>query len=232
MTESVRPLAILLGFAIPVCIAFWVWQDARRLKKNGAQITPGLWAALVLFLWLVSLPIYLYLRRTTWQTSLISPPATEMAAQYASQHQLSHPSKTELRVLYWVVSVVFAVMLSMYATWVAISRYPIPDSDAINLGLFLFFLIGLLDLLLIGDLVVLGSREGKAIKIDELSIIFVGGLLCAVGVGLFTWGIGWFIADKPWVPRAFYIAVLILPILQAWWLRRKSRAPSNPSTEG
>jgi hypothetical protein len=226
MTELVGLLVILLGVAVPLFGAYWVWQDAHRLKTNGADITPGLWATLVLFLWLVSLPLYLYLRRTIWRTSMSPPPATEMAAQTASQHQLSRPSKSELRVLYWVISVIFAVMLSMYATWVAISRYPIPDSDAINLGLFLFFLIGLLDLLLIGDLVVLGSSEGKAIKIDELSIVFVGGLLGAVVVGLCTWGIGWLVTEKPWVTRAFWIAVAILwamPALQSWWLRRKSR---------
>ena len=228
MTESVRLLATLFGFAIPVFGAYWVWQDANRLKKSGAYVTPGLWAALVFFLWLVSLPIYLYLRRTTWQTSMSPSPATRMAAQDPGQHRLSRPSKAEFRVLYWVVAIIFAVMVSMYATWVAISRYPIPDSDAINLGLFLFFLIGLIDLLIIGNLIVFDSPEG--IHIGKLSGIFVGGLLIAAAVGLLTWGIGWFIADRPWVPKAFYIAVILLSIIQSWWLRRKSRTPSNPST--
>jgi hypothetical protein len=226
MTELVGLLVILLGVAVPLFGAYWVWQDAHRLKTNGADITPGLWAILVLFLWLVSLPLYLYLRRTIWRTSMSPPPATEMAAQAASQHQLSRPSKTELRVLYWVISVVFAVMLSMYATWVAISRYPIPDSNAINLGLFLFFLIELLSLLAMGDLLVRGIREGIGIEIGKLSVILVGGFLGAVVVGLCTWGIGLFVADKPWVPRAFGIALTIVSALQAlqsWWLRRKSR---------
>jgi hypothetical protein len=228
MTESVKLLATLFGFAIPVFGAYWVWQDANRLKKNGAYVTPGLWVALVFFLWLVSLPIYLYLRRTTWQASMSSPPATQMAAQDPGQHRLIRPSKAELRVLYWVVAIIFAVMLSMYATWVAISRYPIPDSDAINLGLFLFFLIGLIDLVIIGNLILFDLPEGK--HIGKLAGIFVSGLLIAAAVGLLTWGIGWFIAGRPWVPKAFYIAVMLFSIIQSWWLRRKSRTPSNPST--
>lgn len=228
MTESVRLLATLFGFAIPVFGACWVWQDANRLKQGGAYVTPGLWAALVFFLWLVSLPIYLYLRRTTWQTSMSSPLATQRAAQDPGQYRLSRPSKDEFRVLYWVVAIIFAVMLSMYATWVAVSRYPIPDSNAINLGLFLFFLIGLIDLLIIGNLIVFNFPEG--VSIGKLTGIFVGGLLIAAAVGLLTWGIGWFIADRPWVPKAFYIAMILLSLIQTWWLRRKSRAPSNPST--
>jgi len=41
MTESVRLFATFFGFAIPVFGAYWVWQDANRLKKNGAYVTPG-----------------------------------------------------------------------------------------------------------------------------------------------------------------------------------------------
>lgn len=233
MTELVRLFATLLGLAIPVFGAYWVWQDAHRLKRSGAYITPWLWATLVFLLWLVSLPIYLYLRRTTWQTSMSPPPTDEMAAQDAGQHQLSRPKKVEFKVLYWVVSVIFAVMLSMYATWFAISRYPIPDSDAINLGFFLFFLIGLLGLLIVGDRIVFGLREGKPIEIGLLAGIFIGGFIIAAVVGLLTWGIGWFIADRPWVPRAFRIAVLVFAIIHLLGLlRRKSRTPSNPETTG
>jgi hypothetical protein len=228
MSELVRFLATLLGFAIPVFAACWVWQDANRLKKSGAYMTPGLWAALVFFFWLIGLPVYLYLRRTTWQTSVSPPPTTEVADPNAVQRPFSRPSGTELRVLYWMVSLMFAVALSMYATWFAISRYPVPDSNALNLGLFLFFLIGLVTLLIIGDL----KLFGKHIGIVEAVGIFVGGFLIAAVVGSVTWGIGWFIADRPWVPRYFYVAFAILSALHAWWLRRKSRTPSDPSTSG
>lgn len=197
MTESVKLLATLFWIAIPAFVACWVWQDAHRLKKNGADITPTLWAALVFLLWLVSFPLYLYLRWTTWRPLLIPSPTTETAAQGAGQHQLAQPGKVELRVLYWVGSVSVAVALSMYATWVAINRYPVPDSDAVNLGIFLFFLIGLVALVVIVDLVVSGLREGKRLEMGLIAGILVGGLSIATVVGLSIWGIGWFIPSNP-----------------------------------
>lgn len=140
--------------------------------------------------------------------------------------------RAERRVLFWIVSVIFAVMLAMYATWFAISRFPIPDSNPINVGLFLFFLIVLLDLFLIGDLIKIGMREHKHISVSMSAVIFVGGFLLAAVVGLLTWGIGWLIAGRPWVPRAFYIVLGTSTILQLWWIRRKSRALSKSGANG
>lgn len=234
MAEAVGLFSTLLGTAISVFAAFWVWQDARRLKKNGACINPWLWAALVFVLWLVSLPLYLYLRRTTWQTTVSPPLMAEMAAQGAGQHQLGPSNKVEFRVIYWVISSIFAVMLSMYATWFAISRYPVPDSDAINLGFFLFFLIELFSLLIIGNLIIFGLREGRRLEPGLMIGIFIGGSIIAAMVGLLTWGTGWFVAelvaDMPWVPQVFRTAAPLLTVLYILWLRRYSRAPSNPGT--
>ena len=48
-------------------------RDAKRLRKNGVSITPGLWAVLVFLFWLLSLPAYLLLRRFSWQRQLTPP---------------------------------------------------------------------------------------------------------------------------------------------------------------
>jgi hypothetical protein len=229
MAESIRLSGILFLFIVPLFAAFWVWQDAHRLRENGADITPWLWTALVLLTFVLSFPAYLCLRLTTWRTSISPPLTTAMDARAAGPHQLRRPDRTELIALYWIVSLLFAVMLSMYATWIAISRYPIPDSNAIDVALLLVFFIVLLDLVLLGDLMVVGLRKGKQVEAVTLAGIFVGGFLLAAVVGLLTWGIGWFIADRPWVPQAFYIiAGMILPALQRWWFRRKSKGPWNP----
>lgn len=70
MIESIRPVLQFLGLAVSLFGAYWVWQDASRLKRNGASVTPAVWAILVFLLWLVTLPIYLLLRRTTWRSHL------------------------------------------------------------------------------------------------------------------------------------------------------------------
>jgi hypothetical protein len=50
-----------------------VWQDANQLKKKGANVTPVLWGVLVFLIWLVSLPLYLLLRRFLWRGQLTQP---------------------------------------------------------------------------------------------------------------------------------------------------------------
>lgn len=68
MTDSIESLARFVGLAISVFSSCWVWQDSNRLKKNGVNITPIVWTALAFAFWLVSLPVYLILRRTTWRS--------------------------------------------------------------------------------------------------------------------------------------------------------------------
>jgi len=72
MAESIRPLLQFIGLAISLFGAYWVWQDANRLKRNGAKVTPVVWTLLVFLFWLVSLPVYWLLRRTMWR-SHVSP---------------------------------------------------------------------------------------------------------------------------------------------------------------
>jgi len=56
MTESVQERLQALSFLISAFAAYWVFQDDKRLRRDGANLSPALWALLVLLLWLVSLP--------------------------------------------------------------------------------------------------------------------------------------------------------------------------------
>jgi len=80
MNDSIKLLFEFVGFTISLFAAYWVWQDANRLKRNGAKVTPALWALLVFIIWLVSLPLYWLLRRTAWRTYLSPSPEEEHPA--------------------------------------------------------------------------------------------------------------------------------------------------------
>lgn len=139
----------------------------------------------------------------------------------------------QLQVIAWVFAVIVFVALSMFVTWVAVSRYPVPDDDSINLGLFLFFLVVFLDVFLMGDLTLGEHLRGrkKAIPVFKLAGIFMQGLLVAAVVGMLPWSIGWFLSKAPWIPQGVRIAVLILTVLALWRGRRKPPA-SRPEAPG
>ena len=137
----------------------------------------------------------------------------------------SRPGKDEFKVLYWVAAIPISILLAGYATWLIISRYPIPDDDAINLALFFSFLIGFLDLMLLGSILVLGRPENR--HPAGMALLLAGGILLAAIVGLLTWGTGWLINGRPWLPKAFMATMALLYLAQIWWGRRKSRASSS-----
>ena len=49
-----------LGFFIAIALAFWVYYDAKRRGKSPGKALA--WAAGVLFLWIVFLPLWLFTR--------------------------------------------------------------------------------------------------------------------------------------------------------------------------
>lgn len=73
MAEGIGSLVRAAGLIVSVIGAWWVWQDANQLKKKGANVTPVLWGVLVFLIWLVSLPLYLLLRRFLWRGQLTQP---------------------------------------------------------------------------------------------------------------------------------------------------------------
>ena len=51
-----------LGFLVAVALAFWVYHDAKRRGKAPGKALA--WAAGVLLLWIVFLPLWLFTRPT------------------------------------------------------------------------------------------------------------------------------------------------------------------------
>ncbi len=140
---------------------------------------------------------------------------------------MTSESQWQLRVIAWVAAVSLAVPLSMFTTWVTISRYPVPDRDSINLGLFLFFLMVFLDIYLVCDLIVADLSNGKPISFLGLTSIFAVGLLVAVGLGILPWSIDWLwrrlIAAMPWVREIPWNKLLVLWfVAYVLWKKRKS----------
>jgi vacuolar-type H+-ATPase subunit I/STV1 len=155
----------------------------------------------------------------------MSPPSlTPAAARGARERQASRPGKDAFKVLYWVAAIPISILLAGYATWWIISRYPVPDDDAINLALFLSFLIGFLDLMLLGGLLVSGRPENR--HPGMMALLLAGGILFAAIVGLLTWGTGWLLKGRPWLPEAFIPTMALLYLAYILWGRRKSRASS------
>ena len=127
---------------------------------------------------------------------------------------MASKAQFQLQVIAWVFAVIVSVALSMFVTWVAVARYPVPDDDSINLGLFLFFLVVFLDVFLMGDLTFgehLRDRK-KAIPLFKLAVIFMAGLLVAAVIGILPWSIAWVHSEVPWIPQAVRIAALILTV--------------------
>lgn len=144
---------------------------------------------------------------------------------------MTSKAQWQLRVIAWGAAVSLAVPLSMFTTWVAISRYPVPDRDSINLGIFLFFLIAFLDVYLVCDLIVAGLREGKPRSLLGLAGIFAAGLLIAAGLGTLPWSIEWLwgrlIAAIPWVQEIPWILLVLWLFAHDFWKRRKSTEAGN-----
>jgi hypothetical protein len=47
-----------------------VYDDAKRLKEDGAKLAPALWALVVFLSLLLAVPVYLILRITTWRRQI------------------------------------------------------------------------------------------------------------------------------------------------------------------
>jgi len=80
MIASILTLLQIAGLFISVFGAWWVWQDAKRLKQHGVILTPGLWATVVFLLWCVGLPAYLLLRRFSWKKQM--GPTPDVAKEF------------------------------------------------------------------------------------------------------------------------------------------------------
>jgi len=71
--KAITLLIQLAGCFFSILGAWWVWHDATKLKAQGANLTPRLWAIFVFLIWCLGLPLYLIFRRTVWRKELRQP---------------------------------------------------------------------------------------------------------------------------------------------------------------
>ena len=147
---------------------------------------------------------------------------------------MASKDESQLKVVLSLAAIGLAGILSMYATWFAISRYPIPDSDAINLGLAGFFLVVFLDIFFVCGFIINDLRNGKRRSLREWAVnaaIFVGGLLAAAVLGLFLWCF-WLFQAKHWAFYVFQTLFCVWLAALSWrrlWRRRRGLSAGQDS---
>lgn len=83
-----------------------------------------------------------------------------------------------------LIAAAAAAFLAMVATWFLVAYSPIPDDNAVYLGLLGFLFVVIFDLILIAGLAVSEVRQGEGMAAIKLSVsLFLLGLLVASVVG-------------------------------------------------
>lgn len=123
----------------------------------------------------------------------------------------------------FLTAVSVAGVLAMAATWLLVAYSPIPDDEAIDLGLLLFFFVVFLDAFLIYHLVGSEIRKGQSIAAVKTSVsLILLGLLVASLVGSLPWLLSRLIAALPWMQEIPWTVLLVLWfVAQDHWIRRK-----------
>jgi hypothetical protein len=128
-----------------------------------------------------------------------------------------------------LIAVFVAGVLAMVATWFLVARYPIPDDEAIHLGVLGFLFIILLDLFLIYHLVGPKIRQGRRMLAIKwfVSLVLLG-LLVASVVGSLPWLVRRLIDAVPWLPNIFWGLLLLWSVANtiALWRKRRARKAS------
>ena len=114
-------------------------------------------------------------------------------------------------------------VLAMVATWLLVAYYPIPDDEAVYLGLLGFFFVVFLDVFLLYYLVGSEVRRGQGIAAVKTSVrLILLGLLVASVVGSLPWLLSRLIAALPWAQEIPWSSLLVLWLVaHDLWRRRK-----------
>jgi hypothetical protein len=59
-------LDMVLWLVVPIILAVWVVDDAKKFRDRGIGVTPGLWGLSVFFLGGIFFPVYLIYRQIVW----------------------------------------------------------------------------------------------------------------------------------------------------------------------
>ncbi len=122
-----------------------------------------------------------------------------------------------------VVAVGVAGLLAMVATWLLASYWPVPDDEAISVGLIGFFFVVFLDIFLIYHWAVPAVRRGAGVEAVKMSVsLGLLGLLVASVVGALPWLLSRLLAALPWMQEIPGVSLLLFGLVaQDLWKRRK-----------
>lgn len=129
-----------------------------------------------------------------------------------------------------LIAIFVSFLLAMIATLflVAYDPVPIPNDDAIHLGLLGFSFIVFLDFFLIYRLAGNKIRNGQSLAAAKRLVgLILLGLLVASLVGLLPWALRWLIAYFPWIPvllRVFFWLIIAAELIWVWKVRRARRS--------
>lgn len=126
--------------------------------------------------------------------------------------------------LYSLIAIFVSVWLSIGGTWLLVYYFPIPDDDAIYVGLIIGLLVVSFVLFLTfwqaGPLV----RQGKSGEALLTSAILIPiGLLAASVLGSLPWLWSQLVEVQPWVAELWFLWPTLY-LLWMSWLARRSRA--------
>lgn len=120
-----------------------------------------------------------------------------------------------------------AGLLAMFATWLLVAGYPIPDDEAIYLGSLGFFFVVFLDAFLVSYVVGSEVRQGQRIAAVKKSVgLILLGLFVASVVGSLPWFLGQLNAALPWV-REIPWGILLASWLLTQDLRRRRKQTAD-----
>lgn len=63
----IRTIIFLGGAFILTFVAFWTYFEGKRLKNQGAKLSPITWAILVYIFLIIAFPFFMIFRKTKWK---------------------------------------------------------------------------------------------------------------------------------------------------------------------
>jgi hypothetical protein len=132
-----------------------------------------------------------------------------------------------------LIGILVAGVLAMVATWFVVAYFPIPDDDAIHLGLLGFFFVLVIDVFLVYEDLRDAKLQGQRVPAIRRSVkLLLLGLLVAAIVGSLPWLWfrlwSWLTAAMPWLPDILEELLILAFLLNliAIWRRRRARKAS------
>lgn len=127
------------------------------------------------------------------------------------------------RPLIVALAIIPILLLSMVVTGFLAGHYPLPDDNAITLGLLGAVFVVFFDLFLLVYLIGGKLRERQLAAAVKGGLLILGlGLLIAPVVGVLPWSLRWLVKSNPWIP---FLLAALLPVWMIMDLIRLRKSP-------